>query len=44
VAVTPRRRLYSLAITVFAPEGVLALVRAAESEQAAAIFLTAAFT
>jgi integrase len=34
----------SSAIEVFAPEEVWALVRAAESEQDAAIFLTAAFT
>src|ERR671916_630914 len=31
-------------IDVFSPEDVMALVRAAESEQDAAIFLTAAFT
>jgi integrase len=39
----PRHRTSS-AIEVFSPEEVWALVRAAESEQDAAIFLTAAFT
>ncbi|MDP9293925.1 MAG: site-specific integrase, partial [Actinomycetota bacterium] len=39
----PRHRK-STAIEVFSPEEVLALVRAAESEQDGAIFLTAAFT
>ena len=39
----PRARSSS-AVEVFAPEEVWALVRAAESEQDAAIFLTAAFT
>ena len=39
----PRTRS-STAIEVFSPEEVWALVRAAESEQDAAIFLTAAFT
>lgn len=39
----PRQRR-SLAIEVFSPEEVMALVRAAGSEQDAAIFLTAAFT
>jgi integrase len=39
----PRQRS-STAIEVFAPEEVWALVRAADSEQDAAIFLTAAFT
>jgi integrase len=39
----PRQRR-SLAIEVFSPEEVMALMRAAGSEQDAAIFLTAAFT
>jgi integrase len=39
----PRHR-GSVGIEVFSPEEVWALVRAAESEQDAAIFLTAAFT
>jgi integrase len=39
----PRQRR-SLAIEVFSPEEVMALVRAAGSEQDAAIFLTAAYT
>ena len=39
----PRHRR-SAAIEVFSPEEVLALVRDADAEQDAAIFLTAAFT
>jgi integrase len=39
----PRHRR-STAIEVFSPEEVLALVREADSEQDAAIYLTAAFT
>ena len=40
----PRHRRKVTGIEVFSPEEVMALVRAAESEQDAAIYLTAAFT